>query len=397
MTILGDIIFYVIALVLLIPAVVFFAECLAAILPSRRVSSAFQVPRPRIAVIVPAHNEAAIIATCLRSVQPQLEERDRLVVIADNCGDDTAAVARRCGAMVIERREPGFHGKGYALDYGRRFLAMAPPDVVIVLDADCTVEERMVEKIASLASVSGRPVQAAYVLLPPHYPSPGALISAFAFTVKNLVRPLGMTRLGLPCFLTGTGMAFPWSVLDGVSLASSKTAEDMQLAVDLALAGHSPLFCANAGVGGCLPQEEEIARNQRTLWEHGHLDTLLRNAPRLFKAAVWRRSWPLLAMGLDLCVPPLSLLVILGTIAINAAVLWGAVTGIWGPATLIAGAGLLVFLAVIASWLSYGRAIISLSALLTAPIYVLSKIPLHLTFLFSRQNEWAARTRESKQ
>ena len=116
MTILGEIIFYGIALVLLIPAVVFFAECLAAILPSRRVSSAFQVPRPRIAVIVPAHNESAIITTCLRSVQPQLEERDQLVVIADNCGDDTAAVARRCGAMVIERREPGFHGKGYALD-----------------------------------------------------------------------------------------------------------------------------------------------------------------------------------------------------------------------------------------------------------------------------------------
>lgn len=391
---LGEIIFYIIALLLLIPASVFFVECMAALLPRRQAPLASQVPRPKTTVIVPAHNEATVIPACLGSVQPHLGERDRLVVVADNCEDDTAEVARRCGAVVVERHDPKRRGKGYALDYGLRFVATEPPDVLVVLDADCIVQERLLEEIASLAFSSGRPVQAAYVLQPPQHPEPRALISAFAFVMKNVIRPAGLTRLGLPCFLTGTGMAFPWSVLDGVSLASSKTAEDMRLAVNLALAGHPPMFDARSCVTGCLPQQERIAKNQRTLWEHGHLDTLLKDAPRLFKAAACQRSSALLAMGFDLCVPPISLLVLLWTIAISATVLWAAITAVWGPAALVAGAGLLVCLAVIASWVSFGRSTVPLSALVNVPAYVALKIPLYLAFLVSRRTEWAFRERE---
>jgi len=390
----GEILFYAVALMLLIPAVVFFVECMAALVPSRQAPRTVHALRPRTAVIVPANNEASVIAACLGSVQPQLGERDRLVVIADNCSDDTAAVARTCGAEVVERRDPNRLGKGYALDTGLRFLATDPPDVIIVLDADCMVQDRVVEKIAVLAFTSGRPVQAAYVLQPPHDPQPKALISGFAFMMKNVIRPLGLTRLGLPCFLTGTGMAFPSPVLNGLSLASSKTAEDMRLAVDLALAGHTPLFCADATVIGRLPQQERIAKSQRTLWEHGHLDTLLKDAPRLFKAAVCQRRWELLAMGLDLCVPPLSLFVMLWTLALSAAILWGSVSELWRPVLFVTGAGLLICLAVIAAWVRFGRLMVPVSALVAVPAYIAWKIPLYLVFLFSRQTEWPLRERE---
>lgn len=379
---------------LLIPAVVFFIECLAALLPRPKAPRAVHALRPRTAVIVPANNEATVIAACLDRVRPQLGERDRLVVIADNCSDDTAAVARTCGAEVVERRDPNRLGKGYALDTGLRFLATDPPDVIIVLDADCMVQDRLVEKIAVLAFTSGRPVQAAYVLQPPHDPQSKALISAFAFMMKNVIRPLGLNRLGLPCFLTGTGMAFPSPVLNGLSLASSKTAEDMRLAVDLALAGHTPLFCADAAVIGCLPQQERIAKTQRTLWEHGHLDTLLKDAPRLFKAAVCQRRWELLAMGLDLCVPPLSLFVLLWTLALSATILWGSVTELWRPVLFVTGAGLLICLAVIAAWVRFGRLMVPVSALVAVPAYIAWKIPLYLGFLFSRRSEWTFRERE---
>jgi cellulose synthase/poly-beta-1,6-N-acetylglucosamine synthase-like glycosyltransferase len=294
----------------------------------------------------------------------------------------------------VERRGPNRLGKGYALDTGLRFLATDPPDVIIVLDADCMVQDRLVEKIAVLAFTSGRPVQAAYVLQPPHDPQSKALISAFAFMMKNVIRPLGLNRLGLPCFLTGTGMAFPSPVLNGLSLASSKTAEDMRLAVDLALAGHTPLFCADAAVIGCLPQQERIAKTQRTLWEHGHLDTLLKDAPRLFKAAVCQRRWELLAMGLDLCVPPLSLFVLLWTLALSATILWGSVTELWRPVLFVTGAGLLICLAVIAAWVRFGRLMVPVSALVAVPAYIAWKIPLYLGFLFSRRSEWTFRERE---
>lgn len=62
-------------------------------------------------------------------------------MVADNCTDDTARLASAAGAEVIERHDALLRGKGYALDFGVRHLAQQPPDVVIVVDADCQVAE----------------------------------------------------------------------------------------------------------------------------------------------------------------------------------------------------------------------------------------------------------------
>jgi cellulose synthase/poly-beta-1,6-N-acetylglucosamine synthase-like glycosyltransferase len=74
-------------------------------------------------------------------------------------------------------------------------------------------------------------------------PTPKDSISALAFLVKNLVRPSGLKQLGFPSLLTGTGMAFPWSIIRSVSLASGNIVEDMHMSLDLAIAGHPTLFC----------------------------------------------------------------------------------------------------------------------------------------------------------
>jgi cellulose synthase/poly-beta-1,6-N-acetylglucosamine synthase-like glycosyltransferase len=346
--------------------------------------------------MIPAHNEASVIGTCLASLWPQLGDRDRILVIADNCEDDTAAVARLDGAVVIERHAPNQRGKGYALDYGVQFVAANPPDVIVVMDADCIAQDGLIDKIATLALASGRPVQAAYILHPPSQPEPKAMISTLAFIVKNVVRPRGLERLGLPCLLTGTGMAFPWPLLARASLASGKTAEDMRLAIDLALAGHAPTFCGDVSVTGYLSKQERILRNQRTLWEHGHLDTLFKKAPRLLKAALRQRCYALFAMALDVCLPPLSLLMLLWAAASSAAVLAGALTNRWGPATILAIAGLQVWIAVITAWARFGRRVVPVSALCMVPAYMIWKIPLYLTFLISRQTEWVLREREIK-
>ena len=77
---------------------------------------------PRMAVLVPAHNESCGLLPTLEDIKPQLRPCDRMLVIADNCTDDTAAVAAACGAEVIERRDAAKRGKGYALDFGLRHL-----------------------------------------------------------------------------------------------------------------------------------------------------------------------------------------------------------------------------------------------------------------------------------
>ena len=89
-------------------------------------------------------------------------EGDRLLVVADNCSDDTAALARTAGAEVVERSNAQQRGKGYALDFGVRHLASAAPDVMIIVDADCQVGEGSIERLANCCIDSGRPTQALY-------------------------------------------------------------------------------------------------------------------------------------------------------------------------------------------------------------------------------------------
>jgi hypothetical protein len=77
----------------------------------------------------------------------------------------------------------------------------------------------------------------------PPNPTPKDSISALAFLVKNLVRPSGLKQLGFPSLLTGTGMAFPWLIIRSVSIASRNIVEDMQMSLELAIAGPPTVFC----------------------------------------------------------------------------------------------------------------------------------------------------------
>ena len=389
-----DIVLFAAGLGLLVPIAVLFIECCAAFLPHRLSAESQKIPKPRVGVLVPAHNEAQEIGATLLTLLPQLGEGDRLIVIADNCTDETAEIARSLGAIAIERQDVEHRGKGYALDYGLQFLATAPPEIVAIIDADCNTQSGSLDRITRIAFASGRPVQAIYLMATPPNPSPKDSVSALAFLVKNLVRPSGLAQLGMPCLLTGTGMAFPWSVIAKAPLASGNIVEDMQVALDLAIAGHPPLFCGDAKVTGRLPQQEQAAKSQRTRWEHGHLQTLLSQTPRLLKAAMEQKRFDLVAIALDLCVPPLSLLVMLW-VAIMAGSLFAVVLGAsWMPAAFLAMEGLLIFTAIVGAWAKFGRLDIPLLTLLAVPFYILWKIPLYLAFLIKPQSKWVRTERD---
>ena len=128
------------------------------------------------------------------------------------------------------------------------------------------------------------------------------IVSGLAFRFKNLVRTLGLVRLAGLNHLTGTGMALPWSLVERVKLADGNVVEDMQLGIDLALAGTPPLFLPEARVDSPLPQQKAAATTQRTRWEHGHLKTLLTQdtaADCIVASSIagstcsgWRLIWP---------------------------------------------------------------------------------------------------------
>ena len=385
--------FSALLILIVLPVWVLFVQVLLASLPVRSLAPA-QGSRPRVAVLVPAHNESSLIVATLNSILPQLLAGDRLVVVADNCTDDTAALARAVGAEVVERSNAQQRGKGYALDFGVRYLASDAPDVMIVVDADSRVGKGSIERLALCCIDSGRPAQALYLM---HAPAGSGLkvqIAEFAWCVKNQVRAQGWARLGLPCSLMGSGMAFVWRDLALIELASGHIVEDLKMGLDFCRSGKPPLFCPDALVSSDFPRSDEGLSIQRTRWEHGHLGVILSDAPRLLSEAIRKGNLNLLAMTADLLVPPLALLTLLLVVAFSLSWLVVLLGGALAPA-LIASFGLaLLGVTVLLAWSRFGRGIIAFSALLYAPFYALKKIPLYIGFVLKRQVDWVRSKRD---
>ncbi|HIK15187.1 MAG TPA: glycosyltransferase family 2 protein [Leptolyngbyaceae cyanobacterium M33_DOE_097] len=383
-------------MMLFIPIFLLLVECVAAAFaPVALAPTESRATNLRVGVLMPAHNEAMTLPMTLKRLTPELQPNDLLLVVADNCEDETAAIARSFGATVLERFDSERRGKGFALDYGLNFMEQNPPDVIVIVDADCLVEPGAIHHIAQLAVAQKRPVQATYLLEQPLQPKPKDAISALAFTVKNLVRPLGLRQFGMPCLLTGTGMAFPWEMIRNVPLASGNIVEDMQLSLDLAIAGTPCLFCREARVTGVLPQQEKAATSQRTRWEHGHLQTIKTQVPRLLAAALRQGRLDLLVLGLDLAIPPLSMLVLLWLAATLFAAATALVTGFQAGLWFLLLCGGLIAVAIFLAWFRFCRAELPLKTLLAIPLYVLWKIPLYFKFLVKPQTKWVRTDRDA--
>ena len=345
---------------------------------------------------MPAHNEERVIRQTVDNLRAQILPGDRLVVIADNCTDGTVRIARESGALVLERNDPAHQGKSYALDFGVRSLSADPQEVLIFVDADCQASPGAIDRMARVASVAGAPVQADYILESRDDPSPKDQLAGLAFLVKNFVRPSGLDRLGLPCLLNGSGMAFPAGVLADRIMANGRIAEDKWRTADLAVSGHIPLFCRDARITSNFPDKARAKATQATRWLHGHLECMMRQGPRLLAAAARQRRADLLCLCLDLCVPPLSLLVASWTVVFAFAFLAGVLTGEWLPAMLAAAGGVLMGASFLAVAIRFGPSGIWKS-LLAGPAYVVPKVALLGRFVLRRERKWVRTERDSVQ
>jgi cellulose synthase/poly-beta-1,6-N-acetylglucosamine synthase-like glycosyltransferase len=378
---------------LLIPATVLLVEIVAALIPGKAPGGE-NTARPKLAVLVPAHDEALVIGETLRNILGELSPQDRLLVVADNCTDTTAEIAEAHGAEVIRRADATRRGKSYALDFGIRHLSGAPPDVVIIVDADCRLDAGCLGTIGTRAFEIGRPVQAHYELLAPAGPAnPGRAIAVFAAKVKNYLRPLGLYRLGLPCQLAGTGMAFPWNAFSKVDLKSGELTEDLVLGLDLARAGLAAEFRPDARVTSHFPISAEGTKTQRARWETGHLTTISRRVPALLAEALRTGNVPLLALTLDAAVPPLALQAI-ALLAVLVASLPAIAWGGPGAFAIIALANALFGISIVLAWRSVGRDNITLMELIRTPTYVISKIPLYAQIFRGKRISWIRSKRD---
>lgn len=387
---------FIILGLLAIPVSVFSLQVLLAAYYKTRLlpSTVESMQRPSVAVIVPAHNEERGIAETLNAILPQLNAGDQLVVVADNCTDATASVAKSMGAIVLERFSETLRGKGYALDHGMRYLAPHPPEVVLIIDADCLIDADLVSTLSKQCMQLQRPIQANYRMTFAHATSLKQQVTELAWLVKNTVRPLGFKFLGLPCQLMGTGMAFLWTDLSACNLASGHLVEDMQLGLELAKKGKSPVFNIDTNVSSYFPSSDEGQSSQRARWEHGHLSIILNEVPKLLNSSIKAKNKLLFAQVLDLSVPPLALLfmLVVGAFAIACLdwLFFHHVISLVMAAVLVGLLGLSIMVA----WAFFGRNIMSLKQLLLAPMVIFMKIPVYIGFVVSRQVDWVRSKRD---
>jgi len=298
-------------------------------------SGALPIPRPssrrlRFDVFVPAHNEEAGITRTALSLLAIDWPRScfRVIVIADNCTDNTAAVARTAGAQVLERHDPTLRGKGYALAYAFDFSAKDGfAEAVVVVDADALVSPNLLESFAARIERGGKAIQAHYGILNP-WSSWRTQLITIAKGAFHIVRSRARERLGLSCGVRGNGWCVTHSLLREIPYQFFSLAEDLEFGIALGMAGHRVEYAGEAFSNADMAVTEKAARSQRQRWGKGRMDMVRWRTLPLLRAALRKPSLVCLDLAIDLIVAPLSYLMLnVVLLAVAAAVLT-----LWSPA-----------------------------------------------------------------
>jgi cellulose synthase/poly-beta-1,6-N-acetylglucosamine synthase-like glycosyltransferase len=263
----------------------------------------------RFDLVVPAHNEAQGIAATLSNLRliDWPPDRFRILVVADNCTDSTAAVAAAGGATVLERDDPAHRGKGYALKYAfAHSREKGWADAVAIVDADARVSPNLLESFACRIEQGASAIQADYGVLNAAAAGRTRLM-AIAMGAYHIVRSRARERLHLSSGLVGNGWCVTHALLAQVGYNAFSLTEDMEFGIDLGLAGHRVHYAGEAHADqDMLTDGGPSARKQRQRWEQGRFQLIRSRTLPLLRAAVQRRSAVCLNLALDLIVLPLS-------------------------------------------------------------------------------------------
>ena len=266
-----------------------------------------------VTVVIPAHNEALGIIQTLDSIKEAdfPDDQYQVVVIADNCDDDTARVARNAGATVLERSDTKNRGKGQALDwffkthkdqYGAR-------DAVAIIDADTLIHPRFFLEIChSLSHPSVQVVQGFYGVSNPEVNWRTAL-SAGALCVFHHIRPAGRNVIDATAGLKGNGMAFKTEIMEKFGWPAFSIVEDIEFSLHLLLENILVHYNPHAIVYGEMASKSQQAQTQRKRWEGGRMQLLKQYTGPLLGAFMKHPKVMFLDAFMELFTAPLSLVV----------------------------------------------------------------------------------------
>lgn len=355
------------------------------------------IPATRFAIVVPAHNEAAVIertvASLLRVEWPA--DLCRVIVVADNCTDATAEIAAQAGATVWQRTDLSLRGKGYALNFAfGRLLDEGWADAIVVVDADTVGKPNLLQALSAHLATGVQAIQVDYGILNP-LSSWRTQLMTIAQAAFHIVRSRARERLGLSSGIRGNGWCVTTAVLRQVPYRAFSLVEDLEYGITLGLAGYRVAYADETGVLGEMVNSAQVAESQRQRWEGGRFALIRSQTLPLLRDAVRRRSAMSLEMALDLLLLPLSYVATTISVLLLAAVVFMpyARFGSDWLVLAVACAGILV-LHVMRGWQLSGSGMRGLLTLVQVPKFLLWKL---LIAFRPRSGEWVRTEREQSE
>lgn len=350
----------------------------------------------RFMAIIPAHNEEAVVANLIESLKQQTYNKELydIYVIADNCTDNTAKVAKEAGAIVYERFDETKKTKGYALNWflQQKIKEDAPYDAFFVFDADNIVDKNFITNM-NKKLCQGEDVVQGYRDI--KNPSDNWITAGYAIFYWQMHRFYHLARynLGLSPLLNGTGFMVKFDVVKPQGWDTVTLTEDIEFSLKRIIKGKKLGWATDAIVYDEQPTGFKQSWSQRSRWTVGHMQCIKTYTKQLAVAAKENKNM----MNLD------GLLYIVGSIPMFVITLLLLFSNfIMYNSAAITTAELIknilfylvptfvlpIFVGMIAMWLDGRKIKPMLKGLLCYPLFLLTWILINFKCLFVRNVTW---------
>ena len=350
----------------------------------------------RFMTIIPAHNEEKVVVNLIESLKKLDYPKDLydIYVIADNCTDKTAEVAKKAGAIVYERFDEAHKTKGHALQW---FLAQkieenAPYDAFCIFDADNIVDENFL-KVMNKKLCQGEEVVQGYKDI--KNPSDSWVSAGYAIFYWTMHRFYHLARynIGLSPLMNGTGFMVKFDVIKPQGWNTKTLTEDIEFSLKRIIEGKKLGWARDAIVYDEQPVGFKQSWTQRSRWTVGHMQCLKEYTKPLAEAVVKNKT----VMNFDgllymLGTTPMLILTLVLVIVNIVLFATGTMTGldftIQMLKYIIPTLLVLPFMGLVVLYLEKKPIKPMIKGLLTYPIFMGSWLLINIKCLFKRDTEW---------
>ncbi len=306
-----DLLFLIIGVGFLLIFFYLFFLAIASLWPHKK--KPLSAPAIRFGIIIPAHNESALIGQTLENLQSikYPNELYEVIVIADNCDDNTGEIAESHGATCLYRHDSDKRGKGAVLHWVfPQLLSTGNHDAYVVIDADTHMANNFLTVI-NHNFLEGAEVVQAYS--EPRHPdrSPLESLAFLGFALNRNLRYQGRSRLGWSANLMGTGMCFARNIIEQYGWNTTTMVEDIEYGMFLRLQDVRVVFAHDARISVELHKDIKQSKGQRTRWDMGKFEVRNRYLPQLLKKGFEKKDLGYFDSSMELLLPPFSIFVIM--------------------------------------------------------------------------------------